>query len=283
MVGKCMNKTKSNKEKSCRQVITPKSGNRTGRATPTLFGRVSGCVHFFGAGWSPSPFKGFEAVFGSFLRLFGGRKDKLDKEPGSLPQLSPGTSARSAGSYGSFCGLENGVKNNRETKFCGRYPAELTPTRKNQGSTRRKEAFMSQKEKFALYLTPEMKARLERRYTEDGSRSLTGFIENAINFYLDYLSANNAGMFLPASVQSYLDGRLDQLENRMSCLLFKQAVELDQGVSVLADCVHLDEEYLRKKHAESVARVKKLNGHLQLEKMAKRAQEQRDGDDGWQD
>ena len=142
---------------------------------------------------------------------------------------------------------------------------------------------MSQKEKFALYLTPEMKARLERRYQEDGSRSLTGFIENAINFYLDYLSANNAGMFLPASVQSYLDGRLDQLENRMSCLLFKQAVELDQGVSVLADCVHLDEEYLRKKHAESVARVKKLNGHLQLEKMAKRAQEQRDGDDGWQD
>ena len=100
---------------------------------------------------------------------------------------------------------------------------------------------MSQKEKFALYLTPEMKARLERRYTEDGSRSLTGFIENSIKFYLDYLSANNAGMFLPTSVQSYLDGRLDQLEKRVSSLLFKQAVELDQGVSVLADCVHLDE------------------------------------------
>ena len=90
-------------------------------------------------------------------------------------------------------------------------------------------------------------------------------------------------MFLSKSVQSYLDGRLDQLEKRVSSLLFKQAVELDQGVSVLADCVHLDEEYLRKKHAESVARVKKLNGHLQLEQMAKRAQEQRDGDDGWQD
>jgi len=142
---------------------------------------------------------------------------------------------------------------------------------------------MSQKEKFALYLTPEMKARLERRYAEDGSRSLTGFIENAINFYLDYLSANNAGMFLPSSVQSYLDGRLDQLENRMSSLLYKQAVTLDTGMSVLVDCVHLDEAYLRKKRAESAARVKKLNGHLQLEQMSKRAQEQRDGDDGWQD
>ena len=60
---------------------------------------------------------------------------------------------------------------------------------------------MSQKEKFALYLTPEMKARLERRYQEDGSRSLTGFIENAINFYLDYLSANNAGMLGVVSVK----------------------------------------------------------------------------------
>ena len=142
---------------------------------------------------------------------------------------------------------------------------------------------MSPKEKFALYLTPDMKARLERRYTEDGSRSLTGFIENAINFYLDYLSANNAGMFLPASVQSYLDGRLDQLEDQMSSLLFKQAVELDLGISVLADCVNLDEEYLRRKRAESVANVKKLNGRLRLEQMAKRTQEQRDGDDEWQD
>ena len=142
---------------------------------------------------------------------------------------------------------------------------------------------MSQKEKFALYLTPKMKARLERRYTEDGSRSLTGFIENAINFYLNYLSANNAGMFLPSSVQSYLDGRLDQMEKRVAALLYKQSVELDMGMSILADCVNLDEAYLRKKRAESAARVKKLNGHLQLDQMAKHAQEQRDGDDEWQD
>ena len=142
---------------------------------------------------------------------------------------------------------------------------------------------MSHKEKFALYLTPEMKARLERRYTDDGSRSLTGFIENAINFYLDYLSANNAGLFLPSSVQSYLDGRLNQFEDRMASLLYKQSVELDMGMSVLADCVKLDEAYLRKKRAESVASAKKFNGRLRLEQIVKRAQEQRDGDDGWQD
>ena len=35
---------------------------------------------------------------------------------------------------------------------------------------------MSKKEKFALYLTPEKKARLERRYQEDGSRSMLAAI-----------------------------------------------------------------------------------------------------------
>ena len=88
---------------------------------------------------------------------------------------------------------------------------------------------MSKKEKFALYLTPEKKARLERRYQEDGSRSITGFIERAIDFYLDYLSANDAGLFLPTSIQSYLDGRVGQLENKMASLAYKQAVELDMS------------------------------------------------------
>ena len=124
---------------------------------------------------------------------------------------------------------------------------------------------MSQKEKFALYLTPEMKARLERRYTEDGSRSLTGFIENAINFYLDYLSANNAGMFLPASVQSYLDGRLDQLENRMSCLLFKQAVDQDLMANLFASDINVSLDTLQKLRVRCVKNVKETNGEIDFQ------------------
>ena len=123
---------------------------------------------------------------------------------------------------------------------------------------------MSKKEKFALYLTPEKKARLERRYQEDGSRSITGFIERAIDFYLDYLSANNAGLFLPTSIQSYLDGRVGQMENKMASLAYKQAVELDMGLSMLFKCVN----------------VKQTNGRISFEK---RVRESWEDDDGWQD
>ena len=123
---------------------------------------------------------------------------------------------------------------------------------------------MSKKEKFPLYLSPEKKATLERRHTEDGSRSITGFIENAIDFYLDYLSANNSGLFLPSAVQSYLDGRLNQMENRMASLLFK--------------CVNVSEEELRRQRAESVANVKKANGKVSLVQKLRELE-----DDTWQD
>ena len=139
---------------------------------------------------------------------------------------------------------------------------------------------MGKKERFAFYLTPEKKAILERRYQEDGSRSMTAFVERAVDFYLDYLSANSAGLFLPTSVQSYLDGRLDQFENRMASLLFKQAVELDMGMSTLADCVKLDEEYLRRRRANSIANVKRTNGRLRFEQIVRDAN---GSDDEWQD
>ena len=85
---------------------------------------------------------------------------------------------------------------------------------------------MSKKEKFPLYLSPEKKAILERRYQEDGSRSITAFIERAVDFYLDYLSANNAGLFLPTSIKSYLDGRMGQLEERLSSMRISSAAKI---------------------------------------------------------
>lgn len=139
---------------------------------------------------------------------------------------------------------------------------------------------MSRKEKFTFYLTPEKKVLLERRYQEDGSRSLTAFIENAVDFYLDYLSANSAGLFLPTSLKSYLDGRLGRLEDRLSSLIFKQAVEQDMVAGILADAFQFSEDDLHRRRAESVNNVKKTNGRISLEQRVREAWEE---DNEWQD
>ena len=139
---------------------------------------------------------------------------------------------------------------------------------------------MSQKEKFALYLAPEKKAVLERRYREDGSRSLTAFIERAVDFYLDYLSANDAGLFLPTALKSYVDGRLGQMEDRMSSLLYKQAVEQDMVAGILADAYQFSEEDLKRRRAESVKNVKRTNGRISLDQRVREVWEE--GNE-WQD
>ncbi len=138
---------------------------------------------------------------------------------------------------------------------------------------------MSEKVKFALYLPPEKKAELERRYREDGCRSITAFIEKAIDFYLGYLDANSAGAYLPKEIQSAIDGRLGIFEDRMAKLLYKLTVEMDMGVTAALDCLQIDPDYLRKLRANSVRNVKATNGLLTFEQKAR----DYEGDDQWRD
>jgi len=142
---------------------------------------------------------------------------------------------------------------------------------------------MTEKERLQLRLQPETREKIERWQSAAGCRSMNEFVEKAVNFYADYLASDDSGVLLSPAIQSAIDGQLQEFKEQIKSLLFKQAVEMDMGMSVLADCVNLDEEYLRRKRAESVANVKKLNGRIRLEQLAKRAQEQRDGDDEWQD
>lgn len=109
---------------------------------------------------------------------------------------------------------------------------------------------------------------------------MTAFIERAMDFYLDYLSANDAGLFLPTALKSYVDGRLGQMEERLSSLAFRQAVEQDMVAGILADAYQFSGEDLRRRRAESVQNVRRTNGRISLEQRVRGAWEE---DDEWQD
>ncbi len=73
---------------------------------------------------------------------------------------------------------------------------------------------MSEKVKFALYLPPEKEAELKQHYREDGCKSITAFMEKAIDFYLGYLDADKAGAFLAKETLAAIDGRLGMFEDK---------------------------------------------------------------------
>ena len=120
--------------------------------------------------------------------------------------------------------------------------------------------------KFAAYFTDKQREEMERCRKLEGSRSTTEYVRNAVEFYNSYVSNNDAGLFLPRSIKSYLDGRLGQLEDRVSGLLFKQAVEQDMISGIIADSFQFTEDDLRRRRANSVRNVKQTNGRISFEK-----------------
>ena len=129
---------------------------------------------------------------------------------------------------------------------------------------------MSDRENLAVRLEPELRERLERCYTMDGSRSRREYIENAIRFYTDYQEMQGAQSLLPKEITTALDGRLGMLEDRMASLLFKHSVELDMVGGLLSRALEVDEESLRRLRAESVKNVKQTNGRISLEQRMRR-------------
>lgn len=83
---------------------------------------------------------------------------------------------------------------------------------------------MSEREKLSVRLEPELRERLDRCYTMDGSRSRREYIVNAIQFYTDYLEMSGGSSLLPKEVTSAINGRLGLFEDRLSSLLFKLTV-----------------------------------------------------------
>ncbi len=137
------------------------------------------------------------------------------------------------------------------------------------------------RDRLALRMQPETKQRIEQWYRADNCKSQNEFVEKAVNFYADYLSARDNSL-LPAAAQSAIDGRLGMFENRMAKLLYKLAVEMDMGMSAVLDCVQVDDDYLRKLRSDSVRNIKATNGLLTFEQKV-RDYEDTEGNDQWQD
>lgn len=117
---------------------------------------------------------------------------------------------------------------------------------------------------------------------DDRITMMNEFIDKAVSFYADWLSANRNDM-LPRAISSAMDGRLKILEKNLSSLSFNHAVELDMLMGIIADTMQIDRDDLKRRRAQSVKNVKSTNGRISLEKRAQLWDETTDWDDDeWQ-
>ena len=137
------------------------------------------------------------------------------------------------------------------------------------------------RDRLALRMQPETKRKIEQWYKADNCKSQNEFIEKAVNFYADYLSAKDNSL-LPVAIKSMLDGRLGVLEDHIARREFTREVELDLLIGIIAEACEFDRDELKRRRADSVRNVKATNGHISLEKRAHIHREPDWDDDAWQ-
>ena len=118
------------------------------------------------------------------------------------------------------------------------------------------------KRKFALWLHPETLDKIGQLYTADDCRSKSEFIEKAVQFYIDHLTAEDQRSMLPNAMLSSMKSIVAESDNRISRLLFKMAVELAVTMNVVAANSDIDDITLERLKGECVKEVKRLNGNF---------------------
>ena len=125
---------------------------------------------------------------------------------------------------------------------------------------------------------PEEKTRIHTRITADTERKIAAaiplancqsqneFVEKALQFYCDYLTAEDCTTVLPPIYLSALKATIQSTEDRISRLMFKQAEEMDMMMNVLAYGMEISDDTLRDLRGHCVQNVKKTNGTVTLDK-----------------
>lgn len=129
-----------------------------------------------------------------------------------------------------------------------------------------------EKIKFAMRIRPETQELVREWYPKDNCQSQNEFIEKAIHFYVEHLSAQGSTRFLPSALVAALRATVQGSENRIARLLFKLTVEISMMMNVLAAGLEIDSTQLDALRWRCVQEVKKVNGTISFKDTLKNNQ-----------
>ena len=119
-----------------------------------------------------------------------------------------------------------------------------------------------EKIKFALRIMPETQQLVKDYYPLDNCQNQSEFIEKAIRFYASYIASKDATEFLAPILVSALQNSIKNMENHLSRLQFKTAVELNMMMNVLASELDATPEMLEQMRGRCIQEVKETCGEI---------------------
>ena len=119
--------------------------------------------------------------------------------------------------------------------------------------------------RIPLWIYPSTEEKINQNFKADNCKSPSEFIENAIKFYLGYLSEEENINYISPMITETVKAQIKGTEQRLARLIFKVAVELGKLSHMTAAMNDVDEETLKSLHAMCVTEVRKINGIIDYE------------------
>ena len=132
-----------------------------------------------------------------------------------------------------------------------------------------KKSAYEKKQRIPVWLYPDTLRAIDNAMEQANCKSHSEFLENSARMYAGYISANNALTYLPPVLMSAVRGAVQDSENRIARLLFKQAVELDMVMNVVAGGFKVGDDTLKQLRARCVQEVKKTGGTVTFDAAVK--------------
>ena len=138
-----------------------------------------------------------------------------------------------------------------------------------KGNDNLQKSAHEKKQRIAVWLYPDTLRAIDNAMEQANCKSRSELLENSARMYAGYISANNALTYLPPVLVSAVRGAVQDTENRIARLLFKQAVELDMVMNVVAGTMRVDEETVKQLRATCIENVKKTGGTVTFDAAVK--------------
>jgi hypothetical protein len=119
--------------------------------------------------------------------------------------------------------------------------------------------------RIPVWVYPSTLDAIDRARELDNCKSRSEFLDKAARFYAEYVSTEDTSSYLTPVLLSAIKGVIQDSENRIARLLFKQAVELDMVMNVLAAGMEIGDDQLKALRGRCVQEVKKTGGAVTLD------------------
>lgn len=125
------------------------------------------------------------------------------------------------------------------------------------------------KKRSAMWLYPETYQKIDHNLELADCKNRSDFLEKAVDFYIGYLSSQNATTYLSKILLEAIAGTLKENENRQSANLFRLSVEMSMMMNILAAGLEISDEDMRKLRGRCVQEVKRNKGRINMEDAVK--------------